>query len=91
MSHGFTDKFNVDACIDLPYQLGLWQPVRGVRVSDWYCCGQGSLSMVVSPFFVLTLLDQNQRHVLRGMSSYSGRQAVRVVVANDYLTEALAS
>ncbi|ENZ84719.1 hypothetical protein D088_570013 [Salmonella enterica subsp. houtenae serovar 16:z4,z32:-- str. RKS3027] len=30
-----------------------------VMVSNWYCCGEGSLSMAVSPFFVLTLLDQS--------------------------------
>ncbi|MET1570615.1 hypothetical protein ABXK87_01065, partial [Yersinia enterocolitica] len=35
-----------------------------VMVSKWYCCGEASLSMAVSPFFALTLLDQSLSHMI---------------------------
>jgi len=40
-----------------------------VMVSNWYCCGEGSLSMVVSPFFALTLLDQSPDFSARTLSA----------------------
>ncbi|MCE3109948.1 hypothetical protein LXE05_20490, partial [Yersinia enterocolitica] len=35
----------------------------------WYCCGEASLSMAVSPFFALTLLDQSPGPRARTLSA----------------------
>lgn len=59
VGHGIADKFKVDSGVDFADQMVLGDEFARVMVSNWYCCGEGSLSMAVSPFFVLTLLDQS--------------------------------